>query len=221
MAFDRPALAGAEGLAFWKLLGTGRGAAMGLGADLKRWALFAVWADDAALDEFLARSPVAARWRAEGEETWSIRLLYAGGHGRWGGWDPFAGAAPVAAAPGGPLAVLTRASIRLRRLVPFYRSAPAVSSSLPAAQGCLRAVGMGEWPVARQATFSVWRDSAAIDAFAYRGRAHRTVIYRTRAENWYSEECFARFVPYGSEGTWGGADPLALIPSTTPGQPGG
>lgn len=208
MAVDRPVLARTAGLRFWKLLGTGRGSAMSLGADPRRWAMFAVWQDDAALDHFLARSPVPARWRAAGQESWSVRLRYAGGHGRWAGRDPFASAPASAPERGQPVAVLTRATIRPRRLARFYRAVPAVDWALASADGCLRAVGMGEWPVARQATFSLWRDSAAIGAFAYTAGPHRAVITRTRAEDWFAEECFARFIPYGSAGSWDGQDPL-------------
>ncbi|WP_436762710.1 spheroidene monooxygenase [Streptosporangium sp. V21-05] len=262
MAFDRPVLGRTPGLTFWRLLGSGRGASTSMGADLRRWALLAVWRDERDLDRFLSDSPVAARWRSAAQESWQVRLVPLASRGRWNGVDPFGplptgpsvlssgaggpsalpsvtaspsgllpgdtpGLSPEGASslrlgntpglspwgarpdPGGPVAVLTRASIRPARLVAFYRSVPGVDRLLAEQEGCLASVGVGEWPLARQGTFSLWRDADAVRDFAHRGRAHRRVIGRTRAEGWYSEELFARFSPYASEGTWDGADPLA------------
>ncbi|TDC79949.1 spheroidene monooxygenase [Actinomadura sp. 7K507] len=218
MAFDRPGLRAAAGLRFWRLLGTGRGRSMSLGADLRRWALFAVWDGEAALDGFMGSSAIAARWRAEAEESWHVRLAPLASRGRWGGRDPFAPAGAAGARRSGPprsgtrhsgpVAVLTRASIRPARLAAFYRSIAAVDRALHREDGCVASVGVGEWPLARQATFSLWEDEAAIARFAYRGGAHRDVVGRVRGEDWYAEELFARFAPHGSEGTWDGRDPL-------------
>ena len=213
-------LRGTPGLRFARLLGTGRGATA-MGADLARTAIFAVWEDQdavAAFEDgwFAART---ARVRAAGGEVYGVCLALLSGHGRWGGRDVLADlhGPRLPLAPGnttvepegdGPVAVLTRATVRPSRWHRFRDSRPPVSRELAAAPGLRAAVGIGEAPIGLQATFSIWSDAAAVAAFA-RGPEHRAVVRRTREEGWYGEELFARFTPLGSTGTWDGHDPLS------------
>jgi heme-degrading monooxygenase HmoA len=206
---DRLRLRGTAGLHVARLLGTGRGSSTAPGADLARTALFAVWDSPAALDAFEA-GPLGARMRRtrdRGGEVYAVRLALVSGHGRWGGRDVLAGLEQRGAGDG-PLAVLTRAVVRPRAWRRFAGVGPAVSDEVGGAPGLLAVVGVGEAPFGLQATFSLWRDTAAMRAFA-RADEHRAVVRRTRREGWYGEELFARFSPVASAGTWDGRDPLA------------
>jgi hypothetical protein len=210
LALDRVRLAMVPGLRFWRVMGTGRGARTSLGIDPARSAVFAVWEDAVALREFLATAPPARRWVRAADrsgECWSVELHLLSGHGHWAGVDVLAGLSP--GAPGGPVAVLTRADVRMRAWRRFHRSGAVVSAALGATPGLLAVAGIGEAPLGRQATFSLWSDAAAVTAFACRDPAHAEVVRRTREEGWYGEELFARFTPVTSWGTWDGRDPLA------------
>jgi hypothetical protein len=202
---DRRALRRVAGARFARLLGTGRGRRMGASADLRRWAVFAVWEDAGDLERFLHHHPLPERW-AGAEERYDLVLEPMGAHGSWDGTDPTAGASATGGP--GPVAVLTRATVRWRKVPAFLAAVPDVERSMDVADGLLAALGMGEWPVGRQATFSLWRDSPSVGSFAYRTPDHTTVVERTRAEGWYGEEWFARFRPRHSSGTWDGLDPL-------------
>lgn len=200
------------GLRFSKVLGTARGQSMSLSADLRRWALFCVWDDHDQARELLDDSPIGHHWRRHASEAFHVQLEPVSGHGRWSGVEPL-GTLPRLAAPAGPIAVLTRATLRWRRVAEFHRAVPPVDTVLAEQHGLLASVGMGEAPVGRQGTFSLWESARAIDSFAYRHRAHRDVIHTTRERDWYREELFVRFSPMEHRGTWNGADPLATFNS--------
>ncbi len=205
---DRRALRRLPGARFAKLLGTGTGRRMAASADLTRWAVFAVWVDIGALARFRDDHPLSRRWDAVAVERYDLVLEPLGAHGTWDGVDPVAEAEPVTGAADGAVAVLTRATVRWRRVPTFLRAVPAVDRTLADTDGLLATVGIGELPIGRQATFSLWRDADAVRSFAYRGAEHARVIERTRDEGWYGEEWFARFRPVESSGTWDGVDPL-------------
>ncbi len=215
LATDRPRLARTAGLTFWRLLGTGRADDTSTGVDPRRTALFAVWESEEALDDFLTTSAIGRRW-GRLDEAWHVRLRGLGGHGRWRGFDPLDGL--DAGDANGPIAVLTRADVRIGAWRSFGRAGRVVDRELHRAPGLIDVVGIGEAPVGRLATFSLWESLDAARSFAYSAPDHVEVVRRTRDGHWYGEEFFGRFEPYGSTGCWNGRDPLggSVRPGTGP-----
>lgn len=211
LGLDRPRLRRVDGLEFVRLLGTGRGADTGPSIDPRRTAMFAVWRDERDLERFLASHPIARRWE-RAAEAWHVRLLTVRAHGRWGALaaDALPTADPDVADIGGPVVVLTRASIRPRATLAFRRASRSFGGATGAAAGNRAVVGVGERPIARLGTVSVWESAAAAGDFALHHTEHAAAMNAARADGWFREELFATFAPTRSSGTWSGHDPLAL-----------
>ena len=111
-----------------------------------------------------------------------------------------------------PIAALTRASIRISKAAAFWSKAPAAQNSLAQHPGCLLAIGLGEAPLLRQATFSVWESAASMDAYARTG-SHLEAIKAAGAGRYFSEDMFVRFRPLAAFGTWRGKT-LNLAPAS-------
>ncbi len=114
------------------------------------------------------------------------------GHGLWDGKKIF-GELPKQNNYDGPVAVLTRATIRTNRLKNFWQNVKAVADKMKTSQGFILSYGIGEIPWIKQATFSVWQNKESMKAFAYNMQQHTAVIKKTRSEKWYKEELFVRF----------------------------
>jgi hypothetical protein len=192
---------------FWKLLGCGRSGSFSLHPDWQQWGLLAVWDNQKAFDDFIKNSYVANWWKMFAYERWTVLCETLQSHGKWDGKEPFG--KPDAGVYNGPVAVLTRATIRLSKLKSFWTNVDGAAVNLTHSKGYIASVGIGEAPVYRQATFSLWERMEDVRAFAYTQREHAEVIKKTRTENWYSEELFARFKPVASFGTIKGKNPLA------------
>ncbi len=208
MATGRRRLRDVPGLRFAKLLGTGRGETFTpRDADPHHWGLLSVWDDGTDLDDLpAAAADLVAGWSRASHERLTVRMRPLTSRGRWSGREPFADD-PHAAAYDGPVAVLTRARLRPTRAASFWRAVPATVPDLHAAEGLRLALGVGEAPIALQGTFSLWDSPASVRRYAHGSAAHRAVVRRTRPEQWYAEELFARLAVTSVTGTHRGVAP--------------
>ncbi len=188
------------GLRFAKALGSGHEGGFGLRPSGSRQGLLTVFESQAQADAFVATSPIVQGYAERSTEFLVATLRATSCRGSWGG----ASIRPTRhAVPAGPVAALTRASIRASKAITFWRHSPASERSLEQAAGCQLAVGLGEAPLLRQATFSLWDNQAAMDAYARSG-AHLQALRGAQQGGWFTESMFVRFVPLAVKGVWKG-----------------
>jgi hypothetical protein len=193
------ALGAVPGLRFARVLGSGRDGGFGLAPSFDTQGLIAFFDDEASARAFAGGAFVAA-YCQRAQESLHALLRATSCRGSWGGVSL---AATASANADKPMASLTRASIRARHAPAFWRHAPAAQDGVRSAPGCRLAVGLGEAPLLRQATFSLWDSAAAMDMYARSG-AHQAAIEGAWRHGWFSESMFVRFAAIELEGQWQG-----------------
>ena len=207
MALARLALRGERKALFWKLCGSGTGEGFTPRPNWGVWAILAVWPDEATARARTTDSPVWQRWRGRAAESCTIYLSPLSARGSWSGVNPFMPETDPQA-PAGPLAVLTRATVKPSRALRFWRRVPDISATIGQDPNVLFKIGIGEVPLLHQVTFSVWPDAATMAHFARGDGPHGRAIQAVRAEGWFTDELYARFRVLGADGQWNGAPPL-------------
>ncbi len=196
------------GLRFAKVMGSGQGGGFGLRPSATHQGLIAVLDDAACAQAFLQGAYLRAM-RERARQFWVGLMAVDSARGAWDGqaWAPTPDerlglhTRPVPDDSRRPLAVITRASIRPARAVTFWRHAPASQQALLSAPGCLLAMGLGEAPFLRQCTFSLWRNTAAMQAYA-QGGAHGKAAQAAWQQDFFSESLFLRMRLLSHEGQW-------------------
>ena len=208
------------GLTMAKVMGSGHGGGFSLRPSATHQGLICTFSHlDLAL-QFLD-NPAVQAYRSRARECWTGVLAVQSARGHW---DKQAWQASSAQALGeqtrlndpAPFAVLTRASIVPTKAMAFWRYAPAAQADLGQAPGCLLAMGLGEVPLVRQCTFSLWEDTAAMLQYAHQG-AHQTASAAAYKHQFFSESLFVRMQVLQMAGVWQGRT-FQLPAAPRPGQ---
>ena len=197
-------LGSVPGLRFAKVMGSGHAGGFGLRPSASHQGLVCVF-DSLADAQTFCDGPVFAQYRSRARELCFGLFGIQSSRGAWDGvsWTPEAATSDGEQPLGGLVAAITRASILPTKAPAFWRMAPAAQAQLPQAQGCLVAMGLGEAPLLRQCTFSIWRNAGAMDAYARSG-AHSKAIAATYRNGFFSESMFVRMRVLSFEGVWEG-----------------
>ena len=202
------------GLRFAKVMGSGEGGGFGLRPSSTHQGLIMVF-DDLIHAYQSLKSGEIMRYQEKTHEYWQGVLLVDSCRGSWDhqSWnsqnvlqeavqDPVqSGSAHDGSSA--YIASLTRASIRASQAMNFWRFAPPAQVDLKKASGCELAVGLGEAPLLRQCTFSVWQDAQSLTNYAHQG-AHMRAIGAAQKHNFFTESMFVRMKVLHMWGQWMG-----------------
>ena len=200
------------GLLFVKVMGSGHGGGFGLRPSATHQGLVCLFSDRSKAEDFMRGTDVQASI-SRSHEHWLGLLAVTSVRGQWDqqAWGPTpeelldspAADGSVVAEPQSPIAALTRGSIRPAKAVSFWRYSPPAQADLSHASGCQLAMGLGEAPLVRQCTFTLWDNTESMLNYAHQG-AHKLAIAAAAKHDFFSESMFVRMRVLRMSGTWRG-----------------
>lgn len=201
------ALKGTPGLTFAKVMGSGHGGGFTLRPSPSHQGLVCRFAKAEQARQFLLSNFVKAA-QERSREFWTGMFGVTSSRGQWDqqSWETTAqeDGASTHAHPE-VMGVITRASIRPSKAMAFWRHAPATQHDLDVAPGCMLAIGLGEAPLLRQCTFSLWDTTASMERYAHHD-SHLQAIQASFRHQFFSEMLFVRMELLFMQGLWKGKD---------------
>jgi spheroidene monooxygenase len=193
------------GLTMAKVMGSGHGGGFSLRPSATHQGLICTFSHLDLAMRFLD-SPWVQAYQDRARELWRGVMTVQSARGHWDkqAWQATTREAlGTQASASGPLAVLTRASIVPTKAMAFWRYAPAAQAGLSQSEGCLLSMGLGEAPLVRQCTFSLWEDTGAMLRYAQQG-AHQLASAAAYKHEFFSESMFVRMQVLQMSGVWQG-----------------
>ena len=188
------------GLQFFKVLGSGFEGGFSTKPSLHKQGLFCVFDSEHHAKQFRAHSKLVQAYMNHSREFFAVSLNAFSTRGSWANTQlDITAKAPVS----GPIASLTRASIKPLKANAFWKKAQPAEVSINQSEGVILSAGLGEAPYLRQATFTIWEDETALNTYAQQG-AHLAAIKAAYGQQYFSESMFTRFTPSDMAGTWRG-----------------
>jgi hypothetical protein len=215
------------GLQFAKIMGSGQGGGFGLKPSSTHQGFIFFFDGPQSASQYLM-SDALERIRSKAQEWWQGILGVNSCRGSWSeqSWKtegvmtegmaerqppqttqtpgtPQIPKTPQLAPEMGYMASLTRGSVRARKAWSFWRFAPQAQADLQKAQGLELSIGLGEAPILRQCTFSVWNSPQSMLNYAHQG-AHLRAIAAAQQHGFFTESMFVRMKVLHMKGIWGG-----------------
>jgi hypothetical protein len=189
------------GLQFCKVLGSGYNGGFSTKPSLTKQGFLCVFDSAQNANRFEESSSIVRAYQDHAHEFFLASVQPYSSRGSWSGFsmsctnpNP-----PVI----GPIASLTRASIRPSKARQFWAKAKPAEDAIALASGKILTAGIGEAPYFRQATFTIWDNAQSLEQYAQQG-AHLSAIKAAYGQAYFSESMFTRFRVIKAQGTWQG-----------------